>query len=631
MLQKMREHSQSVATKILLGVLIIVFTMFGFGAFEAFMTTDPPAAKVNGVKITQGQLAVETDRQKQRLLAQMGEGADPDLIDANRLRASVLDGLINQTILMESARDMGLRVSDAEVDRVIVDNPQFKSGAAFDKELYRRLLANVGHTPATFKVELTNNFTLAQLTGAVRETPFVTGNEARDTARLVAQTRDIATLVFTPQQFTSQVTVSDDDVNAYYQAHLPDFMTPDIIDVDYVQLTVAELAQDAALAPTEDQVATQYAADAAAFKPSERRHVAHILLQVNDSRTEAAAIAELTALKERVARGEQFDALARAASEDPGSAPSGGDLGVISKGALTPEFEKAAWSLQVNQVSDPVRTEFGLHLIKVVAIEADQFPSLDEMRPQIVARLREGAAEEKFRVKVRELDELAFETPDDLQHVAEAAGLTIQRVTGVTANEGAAPLDAPALRTAAFADDVVAKGFNSRVVEIDNRAYVLRVSEHRPPVQRSFAEVADGIRERLVTEAATDRAREVATQAAERVAKGEGSATIAAAYGLEWQKTPAASRATSTLDSEIIKAAFGLPRPTEELRSVTSTELTGGRVAVVTVTAVNDGDYGALTETDRAAIRTQLARRVGDEEFTALFVTLRDSASIDRL
>ncbi len=332
---------------------------------------------------------MEMDRQKQRILAQMGERANPDLIDANRLRTSVLDGLINQTILMESARDMGLRVSDAEVDRVIVDNPQFKSGAAFDAELYRRLLANVGHTPATFKAEVTNNFTLSQLTGAVRETPFVTQSEARDTARLVAQTRDIATLVFSPQQFTSQVTVSDDDVNAYYQAHLPDFMTPDTVDVDYVQLTVAELSQDAALAPTDDQVAAQYAADAAAFKPSERRHVAHILLQVNDSRTEAAAIAQLTSVKEKLARGEHFDALARTISEDPGSAPSGGDLGVISKGAMSPEFEKAAWSLGVNEVSDPVRTEFGLHLIKVVAIETDQFPSLDEMRPQIVTQLRE--------------------------------------------------------------------------------------------------------------------------------------------------------------------------------------------------------------------------------------------------
>ena len=631
MLQKMRDHSQSVATKILLGVLIIVFTMFGFGAFEAFMKADPPAAKVNGVKISQGQLAVETDRQKQRMLAQMGEGANPDMIDSARLRASVLDGLVNQTILIESAHDMGLRVSDAEVDRVIVDNPQFKTGATFDAELYRRLLANVNYTPATFKAEQTTNFTLSQFTGGVRETPFVTDSEARDAARLLAQKRDLAYLVFTPQQFTSQVKVSDEDVNAYYQAHLPDFMTADAVDVDYVQLSVAELAQAQTAASTDDQVAAQYAADAAAFKPAERRHVAHILLQVNDTRNEAAAIAQIAALKQRLANGEQFDALARAMSEDPGSAQGGGDLGVISKGALVPEFEKAAWSLDVNQVSEPVRTEFGVHLIKVLSIEPDQFPSLDEMRPQIVGRLRDAAAEEKFRVKVRELDELAFETPDDLTHVSEVAGLSIQHVAGVTANEGAAPFDAPALRAAAFAEDVVTKGFNSRVVEIEKRAYVLRVAAHRPPAQRTFTEVADGIRERLITEAATDRAREVAAEAAARVAKGEGSATVAGAYGLEWQRTPAASRNASSIDREIVKAAFDLPRPTNEVRSVTSTEIGGGRIAVVTVTAVIDGDYGALTEADRAAMRTQLARRVGNEEFTALFVTLRDAASIDKL
>ncbi len=630
MLQKMRDHSQSLATKILLGVLIVVFTMFGFGAFEAFMSPDPPAAQVNGVKISQGELALEVDRQKQVLLSQMGEGADPDLLDTDRLRTSVLDRLINQTLLMESADEMGLRVSDAEVDRVIVDNPQFQTGSTFDAELYRRLLANLGYTPATFKTEVTNNFTVSQLTGAVRQTPFVTESEARDAARLVAQKRDIATLVFAPEQFDGEVTIGDDDVNAYYQAHLPDFMTPDTVDVDYVQLTIAELAQDPALAPTDDQILAQYEADAAAFKPTERRHLAHILLQVGDSRTEAAAIAELTAAKGKLDAGEPFDALARTMSEDPGSAQSGGDLGSVSKGALTPEFEKAAWSLQVNQVSEPVRTEFGVHLIKVIAIENDPFPALDEMRPQIVTRLREGGAEEKFRTKLRELDELAFEMPDGLKHVSEVTGLEIQHVKDVTATEGAAPFDVPALRTAAFVDDVVTKGFNSRAIETDKRAYVLRVSEHRPPVQRPLADVAGEIRARLTAAAATDRARAVAKEATERVAKGEGSATIAAAYGLEWQRTPAVTRATSTLESAVTQAAFGLPRPTDEVRSVTSTDLGGGRVAVVTVTAVNDGDYGALTETDRAAIRTQLARRVGDEEFMALFVTLRDSASIER-
>ena len=250
MLQKMRDHSQSTATKILLGLLIIVFTMFGFGAFEAFMTSDPPAAKVNGTDISQAQLAMETERQKQRILSQMGEKANPDLIDETRLKKSVLDGLINQTILMESAKDMGLRVPESEVDRAIVENPQFMSGDKFDADVYRRLLANAGHTPMTFKAELTNNFTLAQLTGAVRETPFVTDGEVRDVARLVTQTRDVAYLIFTPEQFEGAVTVSDDDVDAYYQAHLSEFLTVDTVDVDYVRLSLADLAKDESFAPT---------------------------------------------------------------------------------------------------------------------------------------------------------------------------------------------------------------------------------------------------------------------------------------------------------------------------------------------------------------------------------------------
>ncbi len=318
-------------------------------------------------------------------------------------------------------------------------------------------------------------------------------------------------------------------------------------------------------------------------------------------------------------------------SEDPGSAKSGGDLGFISQGSLAPKFEQAAWSLDVGQVSDPVRTEFGVHLIKVLAIQDEQFPSLEQRRPEIVAKLREQAAEEKYREKIRQLDELAFETPDNLNQVSEASGLPLRHAAEVTQARGPTPFDAQSLRSAAFADDVLARGFNSRVIEVDNSAYVLHVSEHRPPVERPLADVSSEIRARLTKEAASDRAREAAAAAMARVAKGDPSAAIAAAYGIEWQVLPNASRGAPGLGREILKAAFDMPRPTDQQRSVTSTEMGNGRIAVVTVTAVRDGDYGALTETERASIRTQLSRRVGNEEFTGLFVTLRDAATIDRI
>ena len=630
MLQKMREHSQSTATKVLLGLLIVVFTMFGFGAFEAFMKTDPPAAKVDGVDISQSKLAMETDRERQRILTQMGERADPDSIDVKRLRESVLDGLINQTILMKYAADIGLRVSDAEVDRVIVANPQFQVAGKFNADLYRRLLANAGHTPLTFRAELTNNFTLAQLTGAIRETPFVTDAEVRDIARLVAQKRDVAYLTFEPKRFEDAVKVSDDDVNAYYQSHMPDFMTQDTVDVDYVELSAEEMAKSDEFAPTDAQIKAQYDADAKAFKPQELRHVEHIMLQVNASRTEQAAKAELIAIKKRLAQGERFEDIARKVSEDPGSAQSGGDLGFISKGAFAPEFDQAAWSLGVGDVSDPVHTQFGEHLIKVLAVKEDHYPKLDEVRPQIVEGLREDAAEEKYRAKIRDLDELAFESSDGLTQLAKTSDLQIKQAADVTRSAGPAPFDAPALRKAAFSDDVLTKGFNSRVIEVGKVAYVIHVKAHRPPAQRTLADVTDVIRKKLVHEAAADRARNAASEAVARVQKGDPAAAIAAAYGIEWRVVPAVERNAPGVDPGIIKSAFELPRPVGDVRSVTSTALGDGDVAVVTVSEVKDGDYSALTETQRASIRTELAKRAGNEEFTGLFLTLRAAASVDR-
>ena len=385
---------------------------------------------------------------------------------------------------------------------------------------------------------------------------------------LVTQTRDIAFLVFAPETFEKSATVSDDEVNSYYQAHLSEYMTPDTVDVDFVQLSLADLAKDVFVrADRRADRRTVRSRFEGVRNLNERRQVAHILLQVNDARTEDAAKTELSAIKDRLARGERFEDIARSVSEDPGSAKSGGDLGVISKGAMVPEFEAIAWALQPNEVSDPIRTEFGVHLIKVLSIQNEDYAPLAEVRPQITARLREQATDEKYRTKIRELDELAFEAPDELIHLAETSGLKIQHVTGVTQDAAPAPFDADALRAGAFSDDVMSRGLNSRVIEVDKSAYVLRVKEHRPPVQRPLAEVSDGIRKRLVQEKATDRAREAAAEAMARVSNGDPSSVIAAAYGLEWQLAPAASRGTPGLDREIVTSAFELPRPTEDKRS----------------------------------------------------------------
>ena len=630
MLQKMRDNAQGTAAKILLGLLVVVFTMFGFGAFEAFIVTDPPAAKVNGEKISRAALAQEVERQKNRILAQMGDSADPNLIDTAQLQQSVLEQLINRQVMLEAAHEMGLRTGPAAVDQAILDNPQFQTNGRFDADLFQRLLANVGHSPTSFKNELTNNITLVQLSGAITETPFVTEQEVREAARMVAQKRDFAYVEVSPERFKDQVVISDEDVAGYYEAHLADFMTSETVDVDYVHLSLDALASDAEYAPSEEDVAARYEANKAAFTPSEQRHISHILLQIGANRSEQQAREQLAAVARRLAAGERFEDVAREVSEDPGSAPNGGDLGFVAKGALVPEFEQVAFSLAPGTVSEPVKTEFGMHLIKVDEVRAEAFPTLGQQHDEIVAQLRHEKAETDYRDRVRELDELAFESPDALDRLAELTGDTAHHAANVTRDAGSAPFDNASLREVAFSEDVLTRGLNSRVVEVGDDAYVVRVANHRAPAQRPLAEVESDIRARLTSEAAAEKARQAANDIVAKVESGAGTATSAAAYGLKWQVVADASRSSSDYDPTLLATAFQLPRPTDDQRSVTSASLRDGSIGVVTVTAVRDGDSAALTQPELDAIRAQLSRRYGNDDFESVFQSLRDSASIER-
>src|SRR5262245_41579115 len=195
MLQKMRENVTGWGARIIIALLIVTMAAFGFGRFDWFTQQDPVVATINGQDIHQSKLNVEVERQRQRIAAQLGPNADPNVIDTEMLRKSVLDGLINRTLLLGAADKMGIVVSTAQMDQAIVSNTEFQADGKFDPETFRRLLANGGLTPTSYKTELANSFTLVQLNGGIAHTPFVTEAEVRELARLVSETRDFAYLM----------------------------------------------------------------------------------------------------------------------------------------------------------------------------------------------------------------------------------------------------------------------------------------------------------------------------------------------------------------------------------------------------------------------------------------------------
>jgi peptidyl-prolyl cis-trans isomerase D len=633
MLQKMRDRTQTVAFKVLLGIIVFVLAVFGFGAINLFGSGDPDMARVNGDSITQSMLVAESERERRRLAAQLGEQFDPTMIDPVRMQEVVLERMISRTLMAEAADQLGVGSSDAQVAASVRRNPNFEVDGRFQEARFRMVAQALGYSPQAFIEETRELLALEQLQTGIMGTAFETEQELRGYARLLGQRRDIAYLPFGVDRFVEQAQVSDEDVALRYEENRAEYMTEETVDVEWIELTAQSLADAPGIEVSEDEVRAAYEADRAAAPAGDERRSRHILLTVNDSRDAAAAEAEIRALQARIEAGESFADVARTASEDPGSAPQGGDLGFAGRGVFDPAFEEALFALdEPGALSGPVRTEFGVHLIQLEEVRTVEYPDFETARSGIEERLRRAQADSLFDERVRELDNLAFERPNDLAGVAAEFGLEARRLDGVKRGEGADPFGSEALREAVFAADVLDKGFNTPVVEAEpGRAVVARVVQRHPAEPIPLAEVADELRERMVSERAAELAEEARAAAQARVEAGESVAEVARAYGLNWQRFEAVTRGAADIPRDILDAAFRLDRPAEGDKSVGAARLSGGGGAVVTVTRVQDGTLEALTQEETAELRRLVAERVARLDFGGFYETLERNASIRRI
>ena len=630
MLQKLRDQTQSLFFKVLVGAIVFVLAIFGFGAFNLFLTTDPAVATVNGEDITAGQLSVEAERERRRLAAQFGENFDPNMIDPTMLQNSVINQLISRMLLSQAANDLGVGASDKQVSQIVTSNPNFMIDGAFEENAYRRVVQMLGYTPQEF-LSLTGELVgVEQLRNGIIETAFSTEWELREQARILSQRRDIAYLTFSEAEFIDGAEVSEDDVRVRYEENLLDYMTEETVDVAYVELTVDSLSSDPAIEISEGDVIAGYEQEKAASLGDEQRDSRHILLQITDERNAEQAAAELEALRARIDAGESFADLAAEYSEDPGSKAAGGDLGPVSKGLFAPQFEEALWALEVGQISEPVQTDFGVHLIELKEVVAIEFPSLDEMRVEIETGLRRSEAERLFLDRVRELDNLAFEQPEALEGISAALGLEIQTVEGISRSTGSGIFGNVTLRDSLFTSEVLDQGFNSPAVEyLDDRAVVSRVLLRHEPETIPFEEVAEDIRAELASEQARQALASAHEEALARVEADENVSVIADELGLNWQTRQLVRRNDIGVPPEVLSAAFEMTRPVSGKQVGSATGADGTRY-VVTMTRVEDGDLSTMTEAEIEGMRQFLANRSRSIDFDGYYQALEEEASITR-
>ncbi|PIF48305.1 MULTISPECIES: SurA N-terminal domain-containing protein [Pseudomonas] len=622
MLQNIRDNSQGWIAKTIIGVIVALMALTGFDAIFQATTHKNEAAKVNGDEISQNELSQAVDMQRRQLMQQLGKDFDASLLDEKMLRESALKGLIDRKLLLQGAEQAKFAFSEGALDQVILQTPEFQVDGKFSSERFDQVIRQLGYSRMQFRQMLAQEMLIGQLRAGVAGSGFVTDAEVLAFARLEKQTRDFATL--NVKADPAAVKLTDDEVKAYYDEHAKEFMTPDQVIIDYVELKKSSFFDQVAVKDEDLQAA--YQKEIANL--SEQRRAAHILIEVNDKTTEAQAKAKIEDVQARLAKGEKFEALAKEFSQDPGSANNGGDLGYAGPGVYDPAFEKALYSLSKDQVSEPIRTDFGYHLIKLLGVEAPEVPTLASLKDKLTRELKAAQVEQRFVEATKQLEDSAFEASDLAQPAADLK-LTVHtsKPFGREGGEGVAANRA--VVTAAFSTEVIDEGANSTAIELDpETVIVLRSKEHLKPAQLPLENVSAAIRTQLTKEHASAAAK---TKAEKLIADlRDGKAPLDKAVdGQNWKATEAATRGQEGVDPAVLQALFRMPKPAaKDKPTFTSVTLPDGSLMIVRLNGVNEA--AAPTDEEKVQYRRFLASREGQQDFAAYRKQLEAQADIKR-
>lgn len=501
-------HKYKRLIQLVLFLIILSFMFWGVESYRGMGSVPNEIADVGGYKITTFELERAMEQQKDRMREVLGRGADVSALDTPESRKELLDGLINQRLLTGYAVRRNMAATDQQLRELIGSVPAFQDEGRFSKERYATLLRAQNLTPAQYEASLRGDLVLQQLSGGVVDSSFVSRTTARRFAELRAESREVQELAFNAPAFTAQVKLAPDAAEAYYKANPRLFELPDQVRVEFVELSQDALAEAAAV--SEDEIKAYYEANLA---PAYRQRAA--------ARQQAEALVA-TLRKEP----QRFEELAKAQSQDPGSAASGGDLGWFGRGSMVKPFEDAVFRQKENEIGGPVESEFGFHVVKVTGVRkagetVERRAShilltappggrdFQSARPDIERDLRRQKVGKRFPEAADTLTNLAYEQPDTLEPVAEKLGL--KRRTSEWFTRAAPPpvLANDKLLAAVFSAESLKERRNTDPFEVSpGRLVVARVVDHRAPTLRPFEEVKAGIAKDLVEREAAALAKQ---------------------------------------------------------------------------------------------------------------------------
>ena len=611
-------------------VISIPFMLFGIGSYLT-SSSGQNIAEVDGVDIPVSAYEQSYAQQRYRLSQAFGGKLPPALVNSDFIKNQAIEMVIDQELLRKHSEVAGYAVSDATLKNYILNSQTFRKDGVFDSDRYNRQLQSIGTTASAYEESLRQGLPIDQLQKGIVETSFLTGQESIALSNLQAQERVLTFLLYSKEkQLSSVMDPTAQEIESYFSENKLTFMSPEQVKVEYLQLNIDTIIPGIEI--SNQELRNQYEAQEDSYTTEEKRQAAHILLIVEEGASkneEQKVLDQITALRDKILSVRSFSDISKEYSQDQGSAEQNGDLGIVTRGTMVPAFEIVLYGLNEGELSAPVKTEFGYHLIKAIKIYPSKNKSFEEVKNQIEAQLKIEKAESIFFEKSEVLANQSFENNDSIDPAADAVEISKSESEWLTRSSKNGIAKYPEIVSAAFSDEVLKERNNSQVIEIgDNHIAVLRVKEHQPKSQKTLDQAKSQIIRILKNESIQNALKSKLENGMDLLRSGSPAAEVAKITSADLVDSGFVTRTNKSVDQKALNVLFKMKKPSVDQANLKAVSLDNGDQALIIFSKIKMKSI--QTNLDGQPSNQQLITQLGSDEFQAWFMNIKSNADIYR-
>ncbi len=624
MLQAIRDRLKGWIAAVIFTLLIIPFAFWGVNYYFE-QSGGVVAIKVNGEKITQGdyQRAYQNVRERWQALSQgtVNEQIEP------LLKEQAIKSLIQAELFRQTTAALGLQISDEEVWDTIRQIPAFNDGNGFNMTLFVSAANQAGMTPAGLKAQLKEGMSSEQLRGAVLESAFVMQSEVDDFLRFQHQLRDFSYVLLSSDPLKETIEVSDEQINAYYEQDVHRYIEPAKVKIAYLVVSTAKVAEDVFLQAGEAE--TYFNENRENYEVAETRNVKQILIKLPEGAGDEILDnmrSRANELYDRVLSGKRLEEIV---VKDTDSNIEFSEFGFLAKGVLEPEVDEVVFAMQAGEVSEPIQSKYGFHIMAVDEIKGGPDVTFESVRAEVEQDLKDDKAGKAIYELTDRLASLTYEHPDTLEVASDEMGIAILESDYLSKEEpGGGIVSDQKIISSAFSEPVL-QGNNSDLIELDDERYVvLRLIDHQPAHKKPLDKVREQIITRIKYEQARDETREKGESILSKLKEGVSKEEVAAEFSIAWKEVAGIKRDDAQTNRAVIRTAFKAGKPAPGQVRFNGGSLGTGDYAIAIVTSVHEADPTNIEKEERDAVKNQLLSANSEINWAEFTEDLQEHATV---